>query len=234
MGQREKHWQDLKGSEWLRSLSVVNIQIYHQYIDWLNDWMVFYAAFNRISDISWEQLTLFTSFLGFTSTRRGLWSVLPKDTPTKKPRGSSVARTQDPYIMSQHQYIESKGWRFLDICANLQRYVKKLRKARSVPLLILSDMGSYCIRGKKKRDRSQREPTWVETFCYRSFFCMTKDQSTSWCRRSWNKMNFMYKHSYKKTCTVLCIPKYIWPPFARAWLTYQNTLDISLNSFTIE
>ena len=46
---------------------------------------MFYAAFNSISVISQRQLTLFMSFLGFTSTRLGLWSVLPKDTPTKKP-----------------------------------------------------------------------------------------------------------------------------------------------------
>ena len=40
------------------------------------------------------------SFLGFTSTRL----CLPKDTPTKKPRGSSEARTQDPWITSQTLY----------------------------------------------------------------------------------------------------------------------------------
>ena len=77
---------------------------------WLIDWMVFYAAFNSISVISWQQLTLFMSFLGFTSTRLGLWSVLPKDTPTKKPRGSSAARTQDPWITSQMLY----HWAALD------------------------------------------------------------------------------------------------------------------------
>ena len=46
--------------------------------------MVFYAAFNSISVMSRRQFTLFMSFLGFTSTRLGLKSVLPKDTPTKK------------------------------------------------------------------------------------------------------------------------------------------------------
>ena len=66
--------------------------------------MVFYAAFNSISVISPRQLILFMYFLGFTSTRLGLWSVLPKDTPTKKPRGSSAAQTQDPWIMSQTLY----------------------------------------------------------------------------------------------------------------------------------
>ena len=66
--------------------------------------MVFYAAFNSISVISRRQLTLVMSFLGFTSNRLGLWSVLPNDTPTKKPRGSSTARTQDPWILSQTLY----------------------------------------------------------------------------------------------------------------------------------
>ena len=63
--------------------------------------MVFYDAFDSISVISRRQLTLFMSFLGFTSTRLGLRSVLPKDTPTKKPKRSSAARTQDPWITSQ-------------------------------------------------------------------------------------------------------------------------------------
>ena len=38
------------------------------------------------------------AFLGFTITRLGLRSVLPKDPPTKKPRGSSLGQTQDPWI----------------------------------------------------------------------------------------------------------------------------------------
>ena len=71
---------------------------------WLIDWMVFYAAFNSISVISQQQLTLFISFLGFSSTRLGLWSILPKDTPTKNPRGSSLARNQDRWITSQTLY----------------------------------------------------------------------------------------------------------------------------------
>ena len=56
---------------------------------------------NSISFMPWQQLTLFMSFVGFTNTRLGLWSVLPMDTPIKRPRGSNVARTQDPWIMSQ-------------------------------------------------------------------------------------------------------------------------------------
>ena len=74
----------------------------------LIDWMVFYATFNSISVISRSQLTLFMSFLGFASTRLGLWSVLPKDTPMKKPRGSSVERTQDPWISTVRYGVSHK------------------------------------------------------------------------------------------------------------------------------
>ena len=70
----------------------------------LIDWMVIYAAFNSTSVVSRRQFKLFMSFLGFTSTRLGLWSVLPKDTPTKQPRGSSAAQTEDPWITSQTLY----------------------------------------------------------------------------------------------------------------------------------
>ena len=35
--------------------------------------------------LSGRQLTLFVSFFGFTRTRLGLWTVSPKDTPTKSP-----------------------------------------------------------------------------------------------------------------------------------------------------
>ena len=46
-------------------------------------WMVFYATFNSISVLSQQQLTLFMSGV---SPIPG-WSVLPKNTPMKKPRG---------------------------------------------------------------------------------------------------------------------------------------------------
>ena len=63
-------------------------------------WMVFYVAYSSISVISRQQLTLFISFLGFTSTRLGLWSNLPKDTLRKTQR-IQWARIQDPWITSQ-------------------------------------------------------------------------------------------------------------------------------------
>ena len=47
--------------------------------------MVFYAAFNSISVISRRQLTLFMSFLGFTSTRLGSEVSLPRTVPRKNP-----------------------------------------------------------------------------------------------------------------------------------------------------
>ena len=68
------------------------------------DWMVFYAAFNSISVISQWQLPLFMSFLVFTSTRLGSKVSCPRTLPWKKPRGSSAARTQDPWITSQTLY----------------------------------------------------------------------------------------------------------------------------------
>ena len=64
--------------------------------------MMFHASFNSISVISWRQLTLFMSFLGFTSTRLGsevfCQRTLPQKKKKKKNRGSSAARTQDPWI----------------------------------------------------------------------------------------------------------------------------------------
>ena len=47
--------------------------------------MVFYAAFNSISVISRQQLTLFMSFLGFTSTRLGSEVSCPKTIQRKNP-----------------------------------------------------------------------------------------------------------------------------------------------------
>ena len=65
--------------------------------------MVFYAAFNSISVISWRQLTLFMSFLGFTILGWAL-KCLAQGHSHKKHRGSSAARTQDPWITSQTPY----------------------------------------------------------------------------------------------------------------------------------
>ena len=69
-------------------------------LNWLIDWIVFYTTFNSISVISWQQLTLFMSFLGFTSTRLGLWSVFTQGHSHKKnPEESSMSGTQDRYTL---------------------------------------------------------------------------------------------------------------------------------------
>ena len=90
-----------------------------------------YAAFNSISVISWRQYTLFMSFLGFTSTRLGLWSILPKDTSMKKPRGSSAALTQDPWVASQtlyHWATQSSPFK-LDL-SKILSFGKELKKGK--------------------------------------------------------------------------------------------------------
>ena len=46
-------------------------------------WMVLYAAFNSVSFISRRQLTLFMSFLGFTSARLGSEVSCPRTLPQK-------------------------------------------------------------------------------------------------------------------------------------------------------
>ena len=64
--------------------------------------MVLYSAFNSISVISWRQLTLFMSFLGFTITRFGLWSVLPKDNPTNNPEDPVWLEPRTPALRVKH------------------------------------------------------------------------------------------------------------------------------------
>ena len=59
------------------------------HFDWLIDGVVFYTPLNIIS-------VMYS--LGFTSTRLGLCSVLPKDTPTIKPRGSRTPELQVKYF----------------------------------------------------------------------------------------------------------------------------------------
>ena len=76
-------------------------------------WMMLYTNFNSISVISQQQLTLFMSLLGSTSARLWLWSVLPKDTSKRKPRGSSASRIQSPWIMIQTLYHQAMQQLFL-------------------------------------------------------------------------------------------------------------------------
>ena len=133
----------------------------------LIDWMVFYATFNSISVISQWQLTLFMCFLGFTSTRLGLWSVLPKDTPMKKPRGLCAAWTQDLWITSQPLYqwamrdpIKILDWTELKVFAdnllpnnpyggkNLLKTWKKKEKMLVTSIFSFSHNVFYPTRGK--------------------------------------------------------------------------------------
>ena len=72
----------------------------------LTDWMVFYTAFNNISVISRRQLTLFMPFLGFTSTRLGLWNVSSKDTPTKSPEDPVRLEPRTPGLRVKHVTAE--------------------------------------------------------------------------------------------------------------------------------
>ena len=71
--------------------------------------MVFYTAFTIISVISHQQLPFFMSFLGFTSTRLGLWSVLPKDTPMRKtPEDLMWLKSKTPELQVKHFTTESR------------------------------------------------------------------------------------------------------------------------------
>ena len=71
--------------------------------------MMSYAAFNSISVISRRQLTLFMSFLGVTSSRLGLSSVLPKDTPTKNPEAFVPVGPRTPWLRVKHFTTEPCG-----------------------------------------------------------------------------------------------------------------------------
>ena len=70
--------------------------------------MVFYAAFNIIFITSRRQLTVFMSFLGFTSTRLGIWSILPKDTPTKISEDPVQLEPRAPGLRVKHFTTEPR------------------------------------------------------------------------------------------------------------------------------
>ena len=100
-------------------------------------WVVFYAAFNNNSVLLRRQLTLCMSFLGFTSTRLGLWSVLPKDTPTKNPEDQTLYHwaTQDPHHRRCYQF-----WCFLLLnCGPLHEGKSRLLQCVRVHSLISND-----------------------------------------------------------------------------------------------
>ena len=71
--------------------------------------MVFYAAFNNISVISWRQLTFFMSFLGFTSTRLGSEVSCPRTLPRKNPEDPVRLEPRNPGLRVKHFTIEPRG-----------------------------------------------------------------------------------------------------------------------------
>ena len=89
---------------------------------------------NIISIKSRQQLTLFMSFLGFTNSEVSC----PRTIPEKKNRGSSVARTQDHWIMSQTLYHTatqepSPHPLFQYTCRNLQTANSTFYKPKTCP-----------------------------------------------------------------------------------------------------
>ena len=71
--------------------------------------MVFYAAFNSISVISWRQLTFFYAFLGFTSTRLGSEVSCPRTLPRKKPRDLVRLEPRTPGLRVKHLTTKPHG-----------------------------------------------------------------------------------------------------------------------------
>ena len=70
--------------------------------------MVFYAAFNSISVISRRQITLFMSFLGFTSTRLGSEVSCPRTLPRKSPEDQLRLEPRTPGLRVKHFTTEPR------------------------------------------------------------------------------------------------------------------------------
>ena len=71
--------------------------------------MVIYAAFNSISVISRRQLTLFMSFLGFTSTRLGSEVSCPRTLPRKNPEDPVRLEPRTPGLRVKHFTTGPRG-----------------------------------------------------------------------------------------------------------------------------
>ena len=71
--------------------------------------MVFYAAFNSISVISRRQLTLFMSFLGFTSTRQGSEVSCPRTLPRKSHQDPVRLEPRTPGLQVKHFTTGPRG-----------------------------------------------------------------------------------------------------------------------------
>ena len=83
--------------------------------------MVFYAAFNSISVISRRQLTLFMSFLGFTSTRLGSEMSCQRTLPRKNPEDLVRLEPRTPGLQVKHFTTEPRG----TLCNNVESGVKR-------------------------------------------------------------------------------------------------------------
>ena len=68
-------------------------------MDWLVEW--YFTPLLTVFQSYHGDSSHYSCFHGFHPYYAGL---LPTDTPTKKPRGSSAARTQDPWKTSQTPY----------------------------------------------------------------------------------------------------------------------------------
>ena len=71
--------------------------------------MVFYATFNSISVISWRQITLFMSLLGFTSTRLGSEVSCPTTLARKTPEDPVRLEHRTPGLRVKHFTTETRG-----------------------------------------------------------------------------------------------------------------------------
>ena len=70
--------------------------------------MVVYTAFNSISVISWRQLTLFMSSLGFTSTRLGSEVSCPRTLPRKNLKDPVRLEPRIPGLQVKHFTTEPR------------------------------------------------------------------------------------------------------------------------------
>ena len=93
--------------------------------------MVFYAAFNSISVISLRQLTLFMSFLGFTSTRLGSEVSCPRTLQRKNPEDPVRLEPRTPGLRVKHFTTELRGTQINDIHVN-QFYEDRLAVAAPI------------------------------------------------------------------------------------------------------
>ena len=138
--------KSLNGLKTLRIKPLLNDKILDwSKCNWLN-WMVFYPAFNSILVISWQQLTLFLSFLGFTSTRLGFELSCPRTLPQKNPEDPVRLEPRTPGLQVKHFTTELCG-----TPSKFKEFVYSKKKAQTLKF--------FCnIVGKKGK-------CWLLEFC---------------------------------------------------------------------